>query len=771
MTKFLTALMVLLLTIGTASESLTQTQYRAGYATYYSGNGLSAQGLQELPTGLFTNLTYFYSVYTDFPNLTAPGGDEAQWQRLKTWAHSNGVNVSICGAGGSDWLSAISTPAGVSNTANIVCNYIYSKGFDGFDLDWEVDFSNTDTTHIASFVHALRDSMTARGGGHKYITAYTTIGKTKEIEMWTRIAPYMDFVNMQAYDIVGSWTGYTSHYSPLYSPNPFHTDGNNIDAGLKLWISMGYPRSKLLVGGTSDAEMYIGGTMANGNGPTLPGQTWTSQPAIYADVKARDNLQRWEGHTWLWDSVAQSTYISVDRAGTSQDSLVCFNDGRALSVKWIYAINNSLGGIFVWEAANTFEDWKPVGQERWSILRTLANTIHDTTIPPPPPPPPSGSITASPLSLPTGGGNVTLTWASQNATSASISGIGVVPVSGTRVVNITNTTTFTLALTGNNQTVTYSTSVIVGPVPITMGETNILGASDNGNGNLLCSQSATLSQPATVQSISFYILTASGNLRLGIYSNTNNKPGTLLATTNQFTPIAGWNTQNVVTPVTLSAGTYWLAFLPSSSSLAFAIDRSSGTICYVSRTFGALPATFPSGSATGTAHWSLYATLTSGQAVAPTGTFTANPTSLPYTGGNVTLTWTSQNATSASISGIGSVPLNGSQVVSVTTTTTWNLTLVGSSNIVYSVTTVVAPPPVSKNDTVTVSFQAFTILVPKDSTNTVANLPVQFRIQKSPVLPNGIDTVALTFQPIKIGVIRSSKDTTITTILPFIIKK
>ena len=439
---------------------------RRKYFTYYSGNGLSATALSELPSGVFTNVIYFYVVWSDVGNGIVPGGDNAQWTRLKAWSTANGVPVSICGAGTSDWMTAFQ-PANVVATVHTLTNYIVTKGFDGFDCDFELDFSNSDTANISTFIRLLRDSLDARGGPHKYLSGYVTMSKTKEIQMWKRLASYMDFMNVQAYDIVGSWTGYTSHYSPLFSPAGIH-DGNNVDAAVKLWASLGYPRSKILVGGTSDAEMYVGGNglcLYGGGGCTggaaLPGQTWTSQPAIYPDVRYRDQGQYWETKTWLWDSVSQSTYISIDNSGSANDTLICFNDGRALVRKWQYAADSSFGGIFLWEGANTFQSWRPQGQERWSILRALANALPGDSLRP------SGSFVAVPDTLPVGGGSVTLTWISTNATSASISpGIGSVPVNGTTVVSVSATTTFTLTLTNTNGSRDYTASVVVStPAP------------------------------------------------------------------------------------------------------------------------------------------------------------------------------------------------------------------------------------------------------------------------------------------------------------------
>lgn len=156
-----------------------------------------------------------------------------------------------------------------------------------------------------------------------------------------------------------------------------------------------------------------------------------------------------------------------------------------------------------------------------------------------------------------------------------------------------------------------------------MGETNILSSGDSGNGNLLLAQQATLSQAGTLQSLSFYVTTAAGNLRLGVYDATgpSGGPGSLKAQTNSFVPTTGWNTQNVVTPIALTAGTYWLAYLPSSSSLAFVRD-GTGSFRYYSYTFGPMPTTFSTTPTSGTDHWSLYATLTQGGGTTPCNTVT-----------------------------------------------------------------------------------------------------------------------------------------------------
>jgi glucose/arabinose dehydrogenase/PKD repeat protein len=146
----------------------------------------------------------------------------------------------------------------------------------------------------------------------------------------------------------------------------------------------------------------------------------------------------------------------------------------------------------------------------------------------------------------------------------------------------------------------------------TIGETTVFGSTDSGNGNLLLVQDAVLSRTATIQSFSFHVLNAAGNLRLGIYDATgpSGGPGALRAQTSSFAPVVGWNTQSVITPVSLPAGNYWLAYFPSSSSHSFATNFSIGSYKAASLPFGSMPATFPANFSGGITHWSLYGTLT-----------------------------------------------------------------------------------------------------------------------------------------------------------------
>jgi hypothetical protein len=165
---------------------------------------------------------------------------------------------------------------------------------------------------------------------------------------------------------------------------------------------------------------------------------------------------------------------------------------------------------------------------------------------------------------------------------------------------------------GNSTTSTAVSITVDNGNTLTIGETTITPNNDNGNANLLIAQQATLPQTATIQSMSFYVVNASGNLRLGIYdaSGPGGGPGAKKAETAEITPITGWNTANVTTQASLPAGSYWLAYLPSDNNLSFRNSSSTTTPSrFYAFTYGTMPATYSTAPSTTTSHWSFYATF------------------------------------------------------------------------------------------------------------------------------------------------------------------
>src|ERR1700720_871627 len=106
---------------------------------------------------------------------------------------------------------------------------------------------------------------------------------------------------------------------------------------------------------------------------------------------------------------------------------------------------------------------------------------------------------------------------------------------------------------------------------VNIGITNLLPNVDQGNAGLIMAQETTLSQAATLGSISFYIQTVDGSVRLGLYDSTGTQgtPGNKLAETPAITPSAGWNAVPVLAPAILVPGKYWLAYEVETNSAQY----------------------------------------------------------------------------------------------------------------------------------------------------------------------------------------------------------
>ncbi len=302
-------------------------------------------------------------------------------------------------------------------------------------------------------------------------------------------------------------------------------------------------------------------------------------------------------------------------------------------------------------------------------------------------PKPSCSISANPSSIQSGGSS-TLFWSSTNATSASINqGIGSVPKHGSRGVSPDVTKTYKLTVTGPGGTANCKTTIIVqeqqppsctisadpssvqygGSSTLTWNSTNATSASINqGIGSVAINGSNVVSSLLTTRT---YTMTVSGpggtaNCQTAITVQQQQPPSCALTSNLSSVQYGG--------DITLS----W----NSSNATSASIDQGIGSVgvngtrivydIYAS-TIYTLTVTGPGGTA------NCKTTIIVQEQQAPSCSISANPSSV-QSGGSSTLTWSSTNATSASLDqGIGDVDLHGSRSVSPSGTTTYTLNVTG----------------------------------------------------------------------------------------------
>ncbi len=247
---------------------------------------------------------------------------------------------------------------------------------------------------------------------------------------------------------------------------------------------------------------------------------------------------------------------------------------------------------------------------------------------PDPVPPVCNYLRADKMSLPVGGGNVILTWSSSRGTSATITPDGsAVALNSSKSVNVTNDTTFVFRVTNSDGSDTCQVRVEV--------EDMVAPKCDYLR--------------ATPTSLPY----GGGNVALS------------------------WETTGA-TKVTLVG--YGEVAADGSRTVAITDDT----------TFRLLVE-----NAAGSAECTKTVPVDEPEHAPKCDYLRATPTSLPYGGGNVTLSWETTNATAVSINnGIGDVALDGSRTVSVNQTTTFTLTAAkaGQSNDTCTVTITVGTP-------------------------------------------------------------------------------
>ena len=323
---------------------------------------------------------------------------------------------------------------------------------------------------------------------------------------------------------------------------------------------------------------------------------------------------------------------------------------------------------------------------------------------PPPPtivfkPKPSCVISAYPPSIKKGESS-TLIWSSSNATSAFINqGIGAVAVSGTRAVSPNVTKTYILTVEGPGGTANCQTTITVTEPPakkpscvisaypssIKKGDSSTLAWSSNnatsavinrGIGSVALNGSMSVSPLVTTT----YTMTVTGsggtaNCQTTIYVEPKELPSCTIFASPSFVQYGGsstliWNSQNA-TSASINQGigsvavngSHVVTGLQTTHIYTLTVSGSGGTA-------------------------NCYTTVTVEQHQTPSCAINANPSSVQY-GGSSTLTWSSQNATSATLSSIGSVSTNGSQTVSnIYVTTTYTLTVAGPGGTANCQTTV-----------------------------------------------------------------------------------
>ena len=236
------------------------------------------------------------------------------------------VQLSIGGWGSGRFSEMAADPELRRKFAEDCRRVVDEYGLDGVDIDWEYPTSNAagissspdDTANFTLLMKDLRKALPKDA-----LLTLATISSANFID-FPAIMPYVDFVNIMAYDMASP----PKHHSPLHSSETL--GASSAESAVNSHLKAGVPAEKLTLG----LPFY-----GRGNGP-------------YSNFTDYRNLKIAEGCSEKWDPVACAPYI----ADSDGKLVLGYENPRSIALKCDFIKEKGLLGAMYWDYAGDNEE-------------------------------------------------------------------------------------------------------------------------------------------------------------------------------------------------------------------------------------------------------------------------------------------------------------------------------------------------------------------------------------------------------------------------------
>lgn len=297
-----------------------------------------------------------FELITKVANAKMRSPDTKMWVSIGGWSfNDNGTSTQPVF---SDIASSLSKQAAF---ANKLTQFMSQYGFDGVDIDWEYpgapDRGGQSTTDIKNYstllqIIKLKFSVEKKAWGLS-ITVPTSYWYLRWFDL-PGLANYVDFFNLMAYDLHGTWDS----NDPIGPYAYAHTNLTEIDLALDLFWRENIDPSKINLGlafyGRS-FELADPSCKTPGcpfKGPGAQGScTQTAGILSYREIQNILNDANIASFS-MYDADAAVNYLVYN-----QTSWVSYDDRTTFQQKIDFANNRGLRGLFIWAIDQDTDDF------------------------------------------------------------------------------------------------------------------------------------------------------------------------------------------------------------------------------------------------------------------------------------------------------------------------------------------------------------------------------------------------------------------------------
>uniref|UniRef100_A0A6P4FPT3 chitinase n=1 Tax=Drosophila rhopaloa TaxID=1041015 RepID=A0A6P4FPT3_DRORH len=367
--------------------------YQGTWSVYRPG--LGKFGVEDIDPFLCTHLIYAFlgieetgqlrviDAYLDLEDNSGRGNIKSfNALKLKNPVLKTLVAVGGWNEGSKKFSVVARDPLKRAKFVDDVLRFLQRHGFDGLDLDWEYpnqrhSLENEDRSNYITFLKELKEGLEPFSFMLSAAVGSAQFSAELSYDI-PAIVPYLDLINVMAYDLHGPWDEVVGINAPLYAAAGDASDFTgrmqqlNVDAIVKYWLLAGAPPEKLVVGVPFYGRTFTL-TTPDGNQPGSPhigkgiAGKYSREPGVLGYNELCELMQQ-EEWTQKWESAQQVPYAFRQR------QWVGYEDTRSLSLKAQYVMDHHLGGIMIWSLES--DDFRGTcGQQRYPLLHEINRVL------------------------------------------------------------------------------------------------------------------------------------------------------------------------------------------------------------------------------------------------------------------------------------------------------------------------------------------------------------------------------------------------------------